>query len=456
MRRFVKYILLAFIFSYTNLFASPPVLFFEKKIHKPNKQYTLYRVKKGEHIYSILRKKKIPLSKFGEYIEKIKKLNPNIKNINHLYAGQIIKLPKTHYFQYNHNINEIKIHPSLRLLSIDELRKKYPFYEKKYIVKKGDSLTKLLKIIGGIPKNLIYNEYLFIFEKLNPHIKNINKLPVGANVTIPTIFRKIKKNIKNKNTIVYNNVTLSILEKLGFKIYKKDIVVLPIKKGWMQIDTSRSPLLEYGDRKKIILLNDPKLYSQYRDIEDPDISICFTTGLSVYDELVQLSKYIDRIKVWPKGENIIITEKLFVAELNGDIQIIKHFNLLKNNDISYYIFFLNKKKCGFVQKIAYSFLSKHNVFVYFWSNRKKDFVLYVKNDTKDIYIPKIKTKDNINLFKLKSSQENIKVNITNGISLFLPLIKVKDRENGFIYLIEDNSPELAAILRARGYRCYVY
>ncbi len=42
---------------------------------------------------------------------------------------------------------------------------------KKYIVKKGDSLTKLLKIIGGIPKNLIYNEYLFIFEKLNPHIK---------------------------------------------------------------------------------------------------------------------------------------------------------------------------------------------------------------------------------------------------------------------------------------------
>ena len=458
MKKILMCIFLIYVLPYTHLFASPPILFFEKKIKKIRRNYTLYKVKKGEHIYSILRKLKLPKTEFGKYIKKIKQLNPDIKDINKLYAGQIIKLPKIHTIRRRCRkcLNGFVIPPSLKDLTIKELKKKYPFYEQKYTVKKGDTLAKLLKIIGKIPNYLIYNEYIFIFKKLNPHIKNINNLPQGVEIIIPSRNPKIKQITEHKKTNSFNNITLCLLKKLGFSIYKKDIIIFPIKRGWIQIDTSKFPILEDTDGKKIILANDVNTYEKYKKIEDSNISVCFIRDLSIYDSLIKIFNYTKRFKIWPKKQNLIITNNFFVAELKGDIQILKYSSLSSTKDISYYIFFLNEKNCTYTENLAYSFLLKNKIFVYFWCNKKSNFISCTDNIDKNIYVPKISVNSNIEALNLSRFLENIKININNSLTLFLPIIKLKMKGNRIIYLFEYNVPELVAILRAKGYNCFTH
>ena len=458
MKKILMCIFLIYVFPCTYLLASPPILFFEKKIKKTRKEYTLYKVKKGEHIYSILRKLKLPKTEFGKYIIEIKQLNPNIKDINKLYAGQIIKLPKIHSIKHRCRkcLNGFAIHPSLKDLSLEELKKKYPFYKQKYTVKKGDTLIKLLKTIGKIPKYLIYNEYIVIFKKLNPHIKNINNLPKGIKIIIPSRIQKIKQITEHKETNSFNNITLCLLQKLGFSIYKKDIMVFPVKRGWIQIDTSKSPILEDIEGKKIILVNDPNTYKKYKEIEDPNISVCFLQNLSIYESLLKIFKYTKNFKIWPKKQNLIITHNFFVAELKGDIQILKYFNLSNTKEISYYIFFLDKKNCTYTEKLTYSFLLKNKIFVYFWCNKKSNFISCTDNVDKNIYVPKISANSNIEALKLNNLLENAKINISNSLTLFVPILKFKEKDHRPIYLLEYNVPELVAILRAKGYNCFIY
>ena len=458
MKKILMGIFLIYVFSSSYLFASPPILFFEKRIKKTRSEYTLYKIKKGEHIYSILRRLKLPKTEFREYIRKIKQLNPEIKDINKLYAGQIIKLPKIHTIRrcYRKCSKGDFISSCLKELTLDELKERYPFYEQKYTVKKGDTLIKLLKTIGKIPKYLIYNEYIVIFKKLNPHIKNINNLPQGVEIIIPSRNPKIKQITENKETNSFNNITLCLLQKLGFTIYKKDIMVFPVKSGWIQIDTSKSPVLEDEEGKKIILVNDPNIYKRYKEVEDRDISVCFIKDLSIYESLLKIFSYTKNFKIWPNKQNLIITHNFFVAELKGDIQILKYSNLSNTKDISYYIFFLNKKNCTFTENLAYSFLLKYEIFVYFWCNKKKNFISCTDNVDKNIYVPKISANRNIKELKLNNLLENAKINITNSLTLYVPILKFKEKKHRPIYLLEYNEPELVAILRAKGYNCYIY
>jgi len=91
----ILFIIFLFI-SFTNsAISSPPILFFKKIIYKKQNAITFfeYEVKKGEYIYSILKSLKIPKEKFGYIINEIKKLNPQIKDINKLRVGEEIKIP---------------------------------------------------------------------------------------------------------------------------------------------------------------------------------------------------------------------------------------------------------------------------------------------------------------------------------------------------------------------------
>ncbi len=86
--------LVIFLILDLTLYAAPSALFFKKNIKTSHKKkYIKYRVKKEDYLYKILRKINIPYEYFPVFIKEIKRINSHIKNVNQIYAGQVLKIP---------------------------------------------------------------------------------------------------------------------------------------------------------------------------------------------------------------------------------------------------------------------------------------------------------------------------------------------------------------------------
>ncbi len=413
-----------------------PVLFFKKNISK--KKYLFYRVKKGEYLYEILRRIGIPENKIAYLIKDIKRLNPQIKDLNNLHVGDILKIPRLKAYSFS-------LSSSLETQSLKQLKKRYPFTPKKYTIKKGDVLTRLLARICGIPKDLIYNEYLLIFKKLNPHIKDIGSIPVGSSIVLP-VYRNFKFSSPTKKIIHPhdNAILFLILKKLGFKIYINDTFVIPSKKGgWIIVDTSKNPLIESPSNKKIILIEDKKFYNRYKSKGNIEVIL---QKNSIYDMLKNIANLCKEITIWERGENLIINSNQFVVESRGDIQIIKY---LTSGGYKYYIFFLSPMKLDYTQKLCYHYLARHNIFIYTMSMDRTSFINPLSYINGQIYSPRLPEVMKVQINSKFMRRTNIEVKIREGVSIFIPVYEI-----GKYYVLPNNSPELIAILRLRGYDCY--
>ncbi len=140
-----------------------------------------YTVKKGDHLWGILRKKgRLDKRKSNEIISLLKKLNPSLKDLNLIYPGEKIIVPLT--------ITPIKEVPAsaekgsstpVPLESIKDLAMEY------YTIRPGDCLIKVVKDLYKIPEKDLYDEYLSLLKKMNPSIGDLNNIYPGQRVRIP-------------------------------------------------------------------------------------------------------------------------------------------------------------------------------------------------------------------------------------------------------------------------------
>lgn len=230
----------------------------------PQKKSQTYTVQEGEVLSTIIRKiagvteKDVP-----RYYKLVKELNPDIPDINRLYAGQKILLPG-------------------KIIAVTKEKTLSPKFagSQKYAVQKGDNLIQIvhreLHITTGTQKTLL------LIKSMNPNLKNANIIYPGQIILLPkdetatkdapvninadkeilTADQKIMepaKVVDEKESIVLPPATRMavikhILSEMNGTIITRGNYYLPISKTeQLTIDCSVIPVVELDDRTTVFL-----------------------------------------------------------------------------------------------------------------------------------------------------------------------------------------------------------
>jgi hypothetical protein len=131
-------------------------LVLKKKVGSKDKP-SVYIVQKGDNLSTIIRRKLgKPAAQSESVSRQVKKLNPQIRDVNRIYPGQKIALPRL-------AAEPGQIH---------------------YVVNKGDTLSQILHDRLGITRSDMA-KWTGLIKKLNPHLVNPNRIYAGQTLILP-------------------------------------------------------------------------------------------------------------------------------------------------------------------------------------------------------------------------------------------------------------------------------
>jgi len=126
--------------------------------------YERYQVEKGDYIWKIMRQRGL-LKKpdFTELYAALKNLNPSLTNLDLIHPGETILIPLNIVSVKGYEEGkELDQEPAKELIDLDEADLE------NYVVKPGDSLTKIIKNKFNLPSGFVYEDYLKLVQKFNP------------------------------------------------------------------------------------------------------------------------------------------------------------------------------------------------------------------------------------------------------------------------------------------------
>ncbi|HUT73087.1 MAG TPA: LysM peptidoglycan-binding domain-containing protein [Desulfatiglandales bacterium] len=130
--------------------------------------YERYQVEKGDYIWKIMRQRGL-LKKpdFTELYAALKNLNPSLTNLDLIHPGETILIPLNIVSVKGYEEGkELDQEPAKELIDLDEADLE------NYVVKPGDSLTKIIKNKFNLPSGFVYEDYLKLVQKFNPALTN--------------------------------------------------------------------------------------------------------------------------------------------------------------------------------------------------------------------------------------------------------------------------------------------
>jgi LysM repeat protein len=140
-----------------------------------------YVVKEGDWIWKMFRERGLLEKRnLSELLAVLKRLNNSLENLDVVVPGQKIIIP-------------LKISPvsGFRVGRKPVVKKVTQISELKdidfenYTIEKGDTLTKVVSGRYNLPSKTLYGEYLELASKLNPSIKNFDKIYPGQTIRLP-------------------------------------------------------------------------------------------------------------------------------------------------------------------------------------------------------------------------------------------------------------------------------
>jgi LysM repeat protein len=167
-----------------------------KKTAISDKKLQPYVVKKGEWLFEIMRSQ---MGITSHRFSIIKKLNPQLKNLNKIYPGQIIMLPEK---DPTRSISEESTDPATS-----------------YMVKKGDYISRIVVNQLHVKPRDVFKAVNQI-RRLNPDIKNANMIYPGQVLQLPR--RSIFITQKDDKSSVVDSQQ-KIIEKTGKKVMPPEI-----------------------------------------------------------------------------------------------------------------------------------------------------------------------------------------------------------------------------------------
>jgi len=205
----------------------------------------LYTVKDGDHLWKILREKNL-LEKRNlvELISILKKLNGSLVNIDKIHPGEKIIIP-------------LVISP---IAGVSDLAKATPpetvplqaindMELEEYVVKEGDSISKIVEGRYDIPPKDLYNEYLSRLKEINPSIKELNSIYPGQKIRLPIYSPKVVRlPIKEIQTVTEH---MTEAQKKDIKLIAGQLgeIVTLIGEQWLQTGEHFFPLKTGGQVK---------------------------------------------------------------------------------------------------------------------------------------------------------------------------------------------------------------
>lgn len=406
---------------------APPKLIFKKQLPLNSDQGLFrYTVDKGEYVYSILRSFDVPEGRLPLMAQKLKRLNPHIKDLDRIEPGAQLNLPQS--------IRNDGSAPAGRKARSEPDRQADPpdpsdVEPLPYTVAKGDYLSKILREKLELPDRLIFDEYIDLFKKLNPDIENINALEVGQRVRLPAPSghpslaearqaaaagqqkRKPQKPepqppepqnaTQEKESEVEaspqpseNKATvLSMLSKLGFRFAPGKDMLYPFPdQGWLQINLEQMPLANapWGDS----ILFVPENVSQRiegRDFQSAGLTVCVVpTSWDLPQTFQSLEEASQRqIIAWDQGRSLILNQGHGVLEVQADILLIKDSGTGKR----YYPFNLNPEPGRSPSQLLLAYLAKNNIRLYEQrplSGKRPAFVRHDYPGMDSVFVPTIR------------------------------------------------------------------
>lgn len=243
-----------------------------KKTAVSKQNVRLYKVKKGDVISAIIRKMPgITESDIPDNYRIIRQLNPEIEDLNKLYAGQILKLPG-------------------KSPSASATNATASTGTKTYRIKKGDSLITIIERELKIKTEHL--KTVKLIKSMNPRISNANKIYAGQVIKLPVkteagqevnIAEQVKvipaedqpqpqEAVKVKEKIAMSPavklaVIKQILTQMNASVLSSGNYYLPIAKtGQVTIDCAKIPVIEFDDKTTVFLDWESRLHDNLKKL----------------------------------------------------------------------------------------------------------------------------------------------------------------------------------------------
>ncbi len=180
------------IFCWPVLFSVPDSFsaFFEKKflVLKDQGRDILcdsYVVQKGDYVTLLLQQRgDIAYKDFPAFLDIFARLNPQVKDLDLIYPGQRIIIPLK-ILEPGSMEGQQTGTVTIPVITITDLPGSLKKYSQDYVVQYGDWVSKLISSRFGPYGSDDYKKGIELFKRLNPDIKDINKIKVGQTIHLP-------------------------------------------------------------------------------------------------------------------------------------------------------------------------------------------------------------------------------------------------------------------------------
>jgi LysM repeat protein len=165
----------------------------EATVKKPDVSgipYERHTVKKGEHIWQILRDKGLITGPdISELLAAIKSMNKSLTNLDLIHPGQTILIPLKIVPEKTYAIGEDESFQKsfMGFSSLEEENLE------NYVVKPGDSISEVVMSKYKMPPGYLYNEYLDLVQRFNPTMKNVDFIYPNQVIRLPIYLPEIVK-----------------------------------------------------------------------------------------------------------------------------------------------------------------------------------------------------------------------------------------------------------------------
>jgi len=140
-----------------------------------------YRVNEGDYIWKILRQRGLlERPDFPELISMLKGMNKSLTNLDLIHPGQTILIPL--------DITPVSKYVEVGDFARESITGVFSLKEmdlESYVVRPGNSLTRIIYSKYKISGKYLYNEYLGLVQKFNPTLKNLDLIYPNQVIRLP-------------------------------------------------------------------------------------------------------------------------------------------------------------------------------------------------------------------------------------------------------------------------------
>jgi LysM repeat protein len=161
-----------------------------KKTEGKEVAFERYKVKKGDHLWQILRQRGLlKRPDINELLSALKRMNKSLTNLDLIHPGQTILIPlkiipkKTS----DDNADTFFQESIMGISSLEDVSCE------SHLVQPGDNLTMIIYSTYKIPGRQLYDDYLQLVQKLNPTIKDLDVIYPNQVIRLPIYSPQIAK-----------------------------------------------------------------------------------------------------------------------------------------------------------------------------------------------------------------------------------------------------------------------